>query len=103
MTLQNGVSNVRQRSPLAVMDENSPHRYYFDIVNGEHISFDEEGVELPDIHAVEEEAALALAALAKEFRSVVPAEPHRALAIEVRDDAGPVLRLQFVFETHRLQ
>lgn len=78
-------------------------RYYFDLVNGENISFDEEGMELPDIQAAQEEAALALAALAKELRSVPTSDLPHALGIEVRDNAGPVLKLQFTFETHQLQ
>src|SRR5579859_5961149 len=47
---------------------NSPfakQRYYFDMLDGENASFDEDGMELPDIQSVQEEAALALAALAK--------------------------------------
>ena len=50
-------------SSLISMDRPSEkQRYYFDLVNGENISFDEEGMELPDIQAALEEAALALAA-----------------------------------------
>lgn len=97
-------SNVRRCSPLIAMDRASEkQRYYFDLVNGETISFDEDGMELPDIAAAQEEAALALAALAKELRSIPASGLPRALAIEVRDDVGPVFKVQFTFETHQLQ
>jgi hypothetical protein len=78
-------------------------RYYFDLVNGENISFDAEGIELPDMQAVQEEAALALACLVKEMRPAPASDLPHFLAIEVRDNAGPILRVQFTFETHQLQ
>ena len=59
----------------------SAKRYYFDLVNGDTVASDEEGVELPDIQSVREEAAHALAALARSLpseidsRNVADSEP----------------------------
>lgn len=77
----------------------SMRRYYFDLRDGEKLAIDEEGVELPDIEAVQFEAARSLADMAREA-----APPHgvRALAIEVRDASGPILKVLFTFEKHRL-
>jgi hypothetical protein len=46
-------------------------RYYFDIRDGNGVSLDEEGMELRDMQAVQEEAARSLADMARdEVRSV---------------------------------
>jgi hypothetical protein len=77
-------------------------RYYFDLVESNIGSFDEEGIELPDIQSVQEEAALALAALAKELRTDAARHDNLEIAINVRDDHGLVLRVLFAFENRRL-
>jgi hypothetical protein len=78
--------------------------YYFDLRDGDDLYQDEEGMELPDIASVQEEAARALADMARDSVHGNPANRlgHR-LAIEVRDDRGPMLQAKFTFETERLQ
>ena len=77
-------------------------RYYLDLRDGAALAPDEEGVELPDIEAVQQEAARALADMATEavrdrrFNAL-----GHCMAIEVRDDDGPVLQAKFSFEIDR--
>ena len=72
-------------------------RYYFDMVDHEGIVIDDEGMELPTIESVREEAARSLLDMAREeFRPSGGAA--RELAIRVRDDVGPLLQLKFTFE-----
>jgi hypothetical protein len=78
-------------------------RYYFDLVDGDDIASDEEGVDLPNIRSAQEEAAFALAAMARELPAIAAKDDHFQISIEVRDCAGPVLSLKFTFEQHRLQ
>jgi hypothetical protein len=78
-------------------------RYYFDLVDGSDVSPDEEGMELPDVQTAQEEAALALAALAKEMRLSVPKTGLNEIAIAVRDNAGLVMRVRFEFEDRTVQ
>jgi hypothetical protein len=73
-------------------------RYYFDLRDGDALSVDEEGVELPDIEAVQKEATRSLADMAKD--RPLNASGHR-MAIEVRDDAGPLLQAKLTFEIER--
>jgi hypothetical protein len=53
------------------------------------------GLEYPDLDTVKVEAARALSELARE---VIPGSVRRKLAIEVRDDQGPVLIASMAFE-----
>jgi hypothetical protein len=46
-------------------------RYYFDLRDGDYLAADEEGTELPDTAAVQEEAALSLAGMARDARGLV--------------------------------
>ena len=78
-------------------------RYFFDLVDRGEVALDDEGIELPDVQAAQEEAALALAALAKEMRSNGPQAGLTELAIDVRDNAGLVMRVRFEFEDRTLQ
>jgi hypothetical protein len=71
--------------------------YFLDSRDGDDFIVDDDGVELDDIDAVRNQAALALAGLA---RDVLPGAFRRELAIEARDESGrPVLRASLVFET----
>ena len=73
-------------------------RYHFDLRDGDAFVLDEEGTELPDIESVQEEAALSLADMARNVeRKHAHSVGHR-MAIEVRDESGPILKLQFTFE-----
>ena len=59
-------------------------------------------MDLPNITAVEDEAARSLADLAKDARRNKRRQAtDHAMTIEVRDDAGPVLKVQFAFEVER--
>jgi len=74
-------------------------RYYFDIRDADELAVDEEGLELPSLKAVQTEAARSLADMAKHavWTSAETMLGHR-MAIEVRDDNGPVLQAKFTFE-----
>lgn len=74
-----------------------PH-YYFDIRDGGTLTVDEEGLTLADQRAAEIEAALSLADTAKDL---VPSASTSSLAIEVRDEDGPIFRAAFLFGTAR--
>jgi hypothetical protein len=63
-------------------------RYYFDVRNGRQLAIDEEGSILPNLGAVQEEAACALGDLA---RDMLRLQSGQHLAIEVRDASGPVI------------
>ena len=71
-------------------------RYYFDMRDGDGFAPDEEGLELPDIEAAQEEAALSLADMARHAVRI-PRRNARLMQIEVRDDNGPILQAKFVF------
>jgi hypothetical protein len=75
-------------------------RLFFDRRDGETLIQGDEGFEYPDLDAVEAEAARALAELA---RDVLPSSLQRELAIEVRDEQGPVLRAIMTFEAITLR
>jgi hypothetical protein len=78
-------------------------RYYFDVQKDGALLVDEEGIELPNIEAVQLEAAQSLADLAKDF---VLDDPMSAagpgMSVEVRDAAGPVLQAKLAFATSRM-
>ena len=76
-----------------------PH-YYFDIRNGHGLIPDEEGLDLPDITAVEDEATRSLADFARDALKHEHATDH-PMMIEVRDDDGPVLKVKFAVEVER--
>ena len=75
-------------------------RYYFDIRDGDGFSPDEEGLELPDIEAAQQEAALCLAHLARDAVRISRRNAH-LMQIEVRDHNGPLLQAKFVFAIDR--
>ncbi|KJC60055.1 hypothetical protein UP10_15395 [Bradyrhizobium sp. LTSPM299] len=70
-------------------------RYFFDIREGESVAPDEEGLEFPHVEAAQEEAARALADL---VRDKIRGHPNNYMAIEVRDNDGPVVEAKFVWE-----
>jgi hypothetical protein len=76
-------------------------RYYFDVRDGDALTADDEGLELPGIEAVKEEAARSLADMAKDSVQRHARHNGHRLAIEVRDGNGPVLQAQFTFEMNR--
>jgi len=74
-------------------------RYYFDIREGDHLAADEEGLMMRDIDAVQQEAAQSLADMA---RDAVSGRMLHRMAIEVRDDIGPVLEVRYLWQMRRL-
>lgn len=71
-------------------------RYFFDIRDGDNVAIDEEGKELPDLGAAQEEAARSLADLT---RDKIGCHKFCQIIIEVRDSNGPLFETQFVRET----
>lgn len=75
-------------------------RYYFDARDAQGHTTDEEGFELPDLAAVQWEAVLSLVdqsrGAAKQSAGLL-----NDLAIDVRDDAGPVMQVTFTFHPRR--
>lgn len=76
-------------------------RYYFDMRHEDEIATDEEGLELPTIESVQEEAARSLADMARDAVQSHRDVTRRPMVIEVRDDSGPVLQARFTFEFER--
>jgi hypothetical protein len=76
-------------------------RYYFDLREGDDLAPDEEGLELPSIERVQEEAARSLADMARDAVRKNHDGAGQRMAIEVRDDDGPVLQVRFTFEIDR--
>ena len=75
-------------------------RYYFDVRDSEGLAVDEEGLELQDIQAAQEEAALSLADAARDsFRRSDSA--LKQMSVEVRTDAGPLMRVSFSLDVKR--
>lgn len=77
--------------------------YYFDLRDGDCLAPDEEGVELPDIESVQEEAALSLADMARNAGRTHPRHDvgGRRMAVEVRDESGAILKVLFTFAADR--
>jgi len=77
-------------------------RYYFDIRDGCQFIRDDVGVELPDIESARQEATAALSELTREWGG--RGRPQHRMAVEVRDDHGPILeaRCSFVIEQHEV-
>jgi hypothetical protein len=82
--------------------QKAPKRYFFDIRDGDEIAVDDEGMVLATVQAVQEEAARTLAGIAQDavYGSASQGIGHH-MAIEVRDDAGPVLQATFTFAVGR--
>lgn len=76
-------------------------RYYLDVMDDRGLLVDDEGVEFRDPDAVQEEAARSLAEMARDAARTTKGGPIQRMAIEVRDDTGPVMNVRFVFEIDR--
>ena len=79
-------------------------RYYFDIRDADELAVDEEGLELSTLKAVQAEAARSLVEMAQHtvWTSAETMLGHQ-MAIEVRDENGPVLQAKFTFELKQYQ
>jgi hypothetical protein len=73
-------------------------RYYFDLIEGDEVILDEEGLELSSIAKVQEEAARSLADLARDAIRLIFDKASHTMAIGVRDDDGPVMQIRFTFD-----
>ena len=79
-------------------------RYYFDLLEGDLLAVDEEGLELSSLRAVQAEAAKSLADMARDaVRSYPLSVGRQDMAIEVRDEIGPLMQVRFTFEVERLR
>jgi hypothetical protein len=74
-------------------------RYYFDFRVGGELAIDDEGLEFSTVEAVHEDAARSLVDMARDAIRTNPFDSagHR-LAIEVRDESGPLLVVKFTFD-----
>ena len=70
---------------------------------GTDLSFDEEGLELRDMKAVQEEAARALAGRAWDSVRNFNGAQSDQMTIEVRDNLGSVMQVRSAFEIARRQ
>ncbi|KRR26446.1 hypothetical protein CQ14_02840 [Bradyrhizobium lablabi] len=75
--------------------------YYFDLRDGDVLAVDEEGMELRDMQAVQEEAARSMADAARDAVLSQSAGSFAHMSVEVRDDDGPVMRVRFSFDIDR--
>jgi hypothetical protein len=76
-------------------------RYYFDLRDGDELTSDEVGLELASFHAAQEEAARSLADMAKDaIQSRRIDGSGGLLAVEVRDENGPVLQARFTVDVN---
>ena len=75
-------------------------RYFFDVRDTDSFYPDDTGVELPSIDIVKAQASKTMGEIAKD---VLPGAEVRTLAIEVRDDCGPILRVALRFEIEHLR
>jgi hypothetical protein len=73
-------------------------RYFFDLRDGDELAVDEEGLELKTVQAAQAEAAKSLADMARDLVHTTTSSSTHQLAIEVRDGAGPVMQVRFIFE-----
>ena len=76
-------------------------RYYFDLTDSRGIALDEEGMELRDLAAVQDEAARALGDMMRDAARLQKGGSAEHMLIEVRDDAGLVMHVHFSFEIGR--
>ena len=78
-------------------------RYYFDVRDDHCLALDDEGVELSNVDAVQEEAARSLADIARDaVLNLRGCAKVRDLVIEVRDEDGPLLQAKFSFDVTRM-
>jgi len=69
-------------------------RYYFDLREGTELFPDEEGVELPSLRAAQLEAARSLSGMVQQLE---PLAEDGDMAIEVRNEDGPLFQVALVF------
>jgi hypothetical protein len=78
-------------------------RYYFDLLDEGDVAVDEDGTDLPNFAAAQAVAARVLSDIARDAAREIGSDRSRLLlAIEVRDDRGPLLQVKYTFEISRL-
>jgi len=76
-------------------------RFYFDIYDGNQATIDDTGLELPNLDAARDQAALTLPGIAKD---VMPETDRRDFVVVIRDAAKqPVLQAKFSFSVEPLK
>lgn len=75
-------------------------QYYFDQRDRSGTTVDEEGLALPDLQAVQNEAAQTLGVMARNA-ALTALDSVEQMEIEVRDAEGPVMLIRFSFEISR--
>lgn len=74
-------------------------RYYFDLLEGDNVAIDDEGMELLSIEAAQLEAARSIADMARDaVKKCGRDNPSHRLAIDVRDNDGDLMYLKFTFD-----
>jgi uncharacterized protein DUF6894 len=76
-------------------------RYYFDLRDSSGLWADEEGIELRNLRAAQDEAARSLGDMARDAVRHINAETVQEMALEVRDGTGLVMHVRFSFEIER--
>jgi Domain of unknown function (DUF6894) len=76
-------------------------RYFFDIYDGDDCVADDEGMELPDIASVQDEAAQSLSDIARNAISGKVTPSMGNMSIKVRDVGAAVLQPKYLFEIKR--
>ena len=77
--------------------------YYFDLCDGDDLIIDEEGLELRDTKAMQNEAALTLAGFARDSVGRCDGAQSHQMVIAVRDKDGLVMEVKFSFQIGRKQ
>ena len=79
-------------------------RYYFDLRDEKGVALDEEGLDLASTRAVQAEAAKSVADMARDaVLSAASTGGRQTMAIDVRDEAGPVMQVTFSFVIENLK
>ncbi|MEY9436543.1 DUF6894 family protein [Bradyrhizobium elkanii] len=73
-------------------------RYYFDLKDERGIAIDEEGQDLRDLGAAQNEAARSLGGMARDALASTTGSNAEHMEISVRDDDGPVMVVRFYFQ-----
>ncbi|MBR0825234.1 hypothetical protein JQ596_06785 [Bradyrhizobium manausense] len=76
-------------------------RYYFDLHDDDGLFADEEGLELSSLRAVQTEATRSLVDMARDAMHGSPDLSKRHMAIEVRNEAGPVMQVRLHFAVEK--
>lgn len=76
-------------------------RFFFDLRDVDGLIVDEEGLELKDSDIAQEEAAHSISDMVRDALRKPARGFSQQMAIEVRDGAGPVMKLRLTVEIER--